>query len=243
MPLEGVIFDWGGTLTLPIEVVYELDTWGRVADRLAPDRRDDLVERLAAMESQLWEQSRVEHSAARLDDLIERAVRELGLDIAIGSLKEAADHHLDIVRPHIEHDADALQVLGRIRDMGLSVGLLSNTIWPASFHDDLLGRDGLKDMFDARFYTSEMSVTKPHPDAFKQALDGIGVLDPRACVFVGDRPWDDIYGASRAGMRTVLRPNELVPTYDVTPDGVIDDLPSLLGLLERWSDEAVGPGL
>lgn len=236
MPLQGVIFDWGGTLTSPIEVVFELDTWGRVAEHLAPDRRGDLVKRLAAMEAEAWERSRLDHRSGRLDDLIRRAVAELGLDIAHESLQEAQNHHLDVLRPHIEHDVDALKVLETIREMGLKIGLLSNTMWPASFHDELLDDAGLIGLFDARLYTSEMAVTKPHPDAFKFALEAIGVLDPATCVFVGDRPWDDIYGAARAGLRTVLRPNDLVPSHDVVPDAVIRDLPALVGHLERWGD-------
>jgi putative hydrolase of the HAD superfamily len=53
-------------------------------------------------------------------------------------------------------------------------------------------------------------------------------------VFVGDRPWDDIYGAKRAGLKTVLRPSPTVPDYDVEPDAVIHDLPSLLEVVDRW---------
>jgi len=54
-------------------------------------------------------------------------------------------------------------------------------------------------------------------------------------VFVGDRPHDDIFGAQQLGMRAVLRPNSLVPDYDVKPDAIIDALPELVDVIKAWS--------
>lgn len=235
--LQGVIFDWGGTLTSPIEVVFELDTWGRVAERLAPEHRDDLVQRLSAMEAQLWERARATNDSSTLDRLIAAAVEELGLAVTVESLRQAEDDHLGILKPHIQHDPDAQAVLTEIKTMGLKIGLLSNTMWPANFHDELLSEAGLLDLFDARLYSSGMKVTKPHPEAFRHALDMMGIGDPAAVAFVGDRPWDDIHGAARAGMRTVLRPNDLVPQHDIEPDATITRLPQLLDHLRSWSAE------
>jgi len=45
---------------------------------------------------------------------------------------------------------------------------------------------------------------------------GVGVTDPASCVFVGDRPFDDIFGAKSLGMRNVLIPNSLVPAHEGT---------------------------
>ena len=52
--------------------------------------------------------------------------------------------------------------------------------------------------------------------------------DPARAVYVGDRPFDDIFGARRAGLRTALRTNPRVPAYDVAPDVEISGLPELL---------------
>jgi putative hydrolase of the HAD superfamily len=57
---------------------------------------------------------------------------------------------------------------------------------------------------------------------------------------VGDRPFDDISGAKRAGMRAVLRPNNDVPLYDVVPDATIARLPELLALVDSWNGAHVG---
>jgi putative hydrolase of the HAD superfamily len=64
----------------------------------------------------------------------------------------------------------------------------------------------------------------------------VGVTDPADCVFVGDRPYDDVYGAKSAGMRAVLVPNSDVPAFSGTqPDAVISRLAELLGHVDRWS--------
>ena len=114
------------------------------------------------------------------------------------------------------------------------MALLSNTHWPRTFHEHFLERDGLVDLIDARLYTSEMPYQKPHPTAFRTALDAVGVDDPARAVFVGDRPFDDISGAKGVGLKAVLRANGSVPGYDVEPDAVIDRLPELVDLVKLW---------
>jgi putative hydrolase of the HAD superfamily len=160
---------------------------------------------------------------------------DTGEEIAEALVEEAAVRHLDAWTPHIRHDPDAAPTLAALRDRGLRVAMLSNTHWPRSFHEQFLERDGLAELIALRFYTSEMPFQKPHPTAFRTALDGLGVADPATAVFVGDRPWDDITGAQGVGMRAVLRPNPLI-TDDtpVEPDGVIHALPELLPLVDRW---------
>jgi putative hydrolase of the HAD superfamily len=66
-------------------------------------------------------------------------------------------------------------------------------------------------------------------------MTAVGVSDPARCVFVGDRPYDDIHGAKSAGMRAVLIPNSDVPPYAAAePDAVIGRLADLRLLIEAW---------
>jgi putative hydrolase of the HAD superfamily len=67
-------------------------------------------------------------------------------------------------------------------------------------------------------------------------MTAIGEADPAACVFVGDRPYDDIHGAKSAGMRAVLITNSDVPAFEAAePDAVITRLGELLAHVDRWS--------
>lgn len=231
--LDGIVFDWGGTLSVHADLDME-DMWRLAARRLAPDRELEMAAALAGVEHRLFDRVHGDQRAFTLTEVLQVASAELGVDVTEAVLEEAATHHLDTWTPHIRHHDDAGPVLATIREAGLAVALLSNTHWPRAFHEHFLERDGLIELIDARLYTSEMTHTKPHPTAFKAALGAIGVDDPRRAVMVGDRPFDDIFGAKALGMRTVLRPNPALPAFDVEPDATIPNLAALVDLLDAW---------
>ncbi len=239
MTVDAVIFDWGGTLTDPVLAVLELvDLWRVAAEHLAPGdevRQERLTTALIDAEARSWQRITETQQSATLAQVMAEGSRALGLDVAEAVMEEAALRHLDAWTPHIHHDPDAVNVLEALKARGLRIGLLSNTHWPRSFHEHFLERDGLAGYIDARLYSSELSHTKPHPSAFERALEAVGVDTPGRAVFVGDRLYDDIFGASRVGLRTVHRPSGTVPAYDVVPDAVITALPDLLEVIDTWS--------
>src|SRR5262249_28244967 len=115
------------------------------------------------------------------------------------------------------------------------IGVLSNTMWPRSWHEEVFRRDGVLELIDGAVYTSEIDWTKPHPEAFQAAMTAISVTDPARGVFVGDRPYDAVHGAKGAGMRAVLIANSDVPAYAAAePDAVISRLADLRPLVEAW---------
>lgn len=231
--LEAVVFDWGGTLAefVPLEMT---DVWTLAAARLAPRREEEVAERLCAVEARFWERTAGACRSATLADLVAEATAELGLDVAQAVLEEAALGHLDAWTPHIRHFAEAEPTLRELRRRRLRLGLLSNTHWPRAFHERFLARDGLVEHLDFRLYTSEMSHLKPHPSVFRAALDALGAPEPAAVAFVGDRPYDDVWGAQRAGMRTVWVANDHVEPWDVVPDAVIATLEDLPAAIDAW---------
>jgi putative hydrolase of the HAD superfamily len=233
--IEAVIFDWGGTLSVYADIDLE-DMWRMAARHLSPEHEDTLTKQLVQVESDAWERIKVDQHSFTLAQLLADASAAVGLDVAAAVLEEASGHHLDAWTPHIRHDPEAAGVLGALKARGLQVGLLSNTHWPREFHEHFLARDGLAPLIDARLYTSELNHSKPHPAVFLAALEATSVSDPSRAVFVGDRAYDDVWGAKQVGMRGVLRRNDLMPAYDVEPDGVISALPELLPLVDRWAD-------
>ncbi len=231
--LDAVIFDWGGTLSVLASIDLE-DMWRAAARHLAPEREDEVLAALESVEARSWERVRTHQVSTTVGRLLAEAGAELGLDVTAAVLEEAESHHLDAWTPHITHDPEAACTLAGLRERGLRIGLLSNTHWPRHFHEHFLERDGLDVLIDARLYTSEMTRTKPHPDAFAAALHAVGVTEPARAVFVGDRLYDDVFGSRSAGLRAVWRRNPDMPPYDVEPDGVIDTLPELLPLVDDW---------
>ncbi len=236
--IEAVIFDWGGTLSVYVDIDME-DMWRMAAKHLAsgsdPAREEEIRNRLVAVEAEAWARIPVDQRSFTLAELLAKASAALKIDVAAAVIEEATQGHLDAWTPHIRHDPDAGPVLAALKERGIKVGLLSNTHWPREFHEHFLARDGLVEYIDARLYTSELTYSKPHASAFRAALDALGVADAGRAVMVGDRAYDDIYGAQQAGLRGVLRPHGMVPGYDVEPNAVIGPLPELLAVVDRWA--------
>ena len=133
-------------------------------------------------------------------------------------------------------------LLAALRERGLKVGVLSNTLWAREHHEEVFRRDGVLDLIDGAVYTSEIPWTKPHPEAFRAAMAAVGVDDPSRVVFVGDRPYDDVHGAKQVGMRAVLVPHSAIPEdqrghVEGDPDAVVQRLADLLPVIDAWLDD------
>lgn len=234
MQIEAVIFDWGGTLShwVPQERVPEF--WKASARAVDPDRVDELAAHLLTAEEAVWAQVRGAQKSGRLEDIVRAAAAAHDLEFAEDMFAAATGSYFEAWELELHHKADALPMLAALKSMNLRTGLLSNTHWPRHFHEQLLERDGLHEFIDARVYSSELSHVKPHPLAFKAVLGELGVK-PANAVFVGDRKYDDVWGAQSVGMKTVLvLPGLEDGDMDVTPDATIDHLSELIGVLDGW---------
>lgn len=226
--VKAVLFDWGGTLT-PWHTVDAKALWLTIASECGVEAA--LVDALLEAETAAWLRCRDEHTSASMADVCAAA----GIPLT-PELLAAHERHWE---PHTYTDPDAPAMLAALRSRGLRVGLLSNTLWGREHHERVLRRDGVLDLFDGAVYTSEIPWTKPHPNAFRAAMEAVGIDDPAACVYVGDRLFDDIYGAQSAGMRAVHVPHSAVPAHQVghtvgEPDAVIQRLSDLVPVIDGW---------
>ena len=227
MTVEAVIFDWGGTLT-PWHTIDHEALWRDVCTR---HFTSDLAERhaaaICAAERALWLEAERDHRSATMD----RVFKQAGVTPGSAFLET----YIEAWEPHTFTDPDAQELLACLRDQQIRIGVLSNTMWPRSWHEEVFRRDGVLHLIDGAVYSSEIDWTKPHPEAFRAAMASVGVGDPAACVFVGDRPYDDVHGAKQAGMRAVLVPHSEVPGFDgAQPDAVITRLADLAPLIDAW---------
>jgi len=233
-PIEAVIFDWGGTLSHWIAQERVPEFWRIAAQHLDATAADTLADRLLEAESVVWAEVRGAQRSGRIDEIMRAALALHELEVADELFAGATSVYLDAWERELRHKADALPTLAALKSLGLKTALLSNTHWPREFHETLLRRDGLTEFIDARLYTSEMTHVKPHPIVFKQVLKAVDARAERT-VFVGDRRYDDMYGAQALGMRTVLvLPSPENDDYDVTPDATITELSELVGILDGW---------
>jgi putative hydrolase of the HAD superfamily len=226
--VEAVIFDWGGTLT-PWHSVDHENLWLTVCARHYPAAEAAAAATAArAAEMELWRLAESAQQSSTLDAVFARA----GVTAPAGLL----DSYYEAWDPHTFTDPEASPLLRELRRRGIKIGVLSNTMWPRAAHERIFIRDEIFDLIDGAVYSSEIPWVKPHPEAFRAAMRAVGVTDPAGCVFVGDRPYDDVHGAQSVGMRAVLVPNSDVPAFsEVQPDAVIARLADLLGHLDRWS--------
>ena len=227
MAVRAVIFDWGGTLT-PWHVVDHDSLWRSVcAPHFPAERVAEIAAAMRAAEQDLWQATGQSHQSATLDQVFERA----GVTVTQAFLAS----YFQEWDPHTLTDPGAVPLMRGLRERGIKVGVLSNTMWPRSAHERVFQRDEVLSLIDGAVYSSEIPWAKPHPEAFRAAMAAVGVDDPAACVFVGDRPYDDVHGAKSAGMRAVLIPNDDVPPFDdVVPDAVITCLAELTDHIDTW---------
>lgn len=232
--IEAVLFDWGGTLATWHDIdLYAV--WRSVAELIDDARADELAARLLKAEHSVWLRSRDDHLSGTLEEVC--LLADVVMTPAALAEYERQWH------PHTELDPDALPALRDIRAAGLKIGVLSNTIWPRRRHEEIFARDGVLELLDGAVYTSDIPFTKPHPEAFLAAMRAVGVSDPARCLFVGDRLFDDIWGAQNVGMRTAHLPHSAIPVEQIghtegLPDATIQRLTELPGLIEEWSEVA-----
>ena len=230
MAVDAVIFDWGGTLT-PWHTVDLAEQWRAYARVVAPEDADGVALELFTADERAWEAARLHQQSATFTDVLSSAGVRYE-EAAVQALREFWE-------PHTFTDPDVPDLFAGLHDRGIRVGVLSNTIWPRAWHEDVFARDGVLDWVHGAVYTSEIAHTKPHAEAFRAAMSAVGVADPGRCVFVGDRPYDDISGAHAVGMRAVLVPHSEIPAsqqmpVDVSPDAVVHRLSDLVAHVDSW---------
>jgi putative hydrolase of the HAD superfamily len=192
----------------------------------------EIASRLLEAEVELWTRSRDEYLSFTLDDVYDRAGHRLS-DDGLAAYHRFWDAHTFT-------DPAVPDLLRALHERGLRVGVLSNTSWPRSRHEQIFARDGVLDLIDAAVYSSEIPYTKPHPEAFRAALDAVDVTDPAEAVYVGDRLFDDIFGAQRVGMRAVYVPHSDIPEWQIgselgEPDATVHELSEVLDVIDNWS--------
>lgn len=246
-PVQAVVFDWGGTLT-PWHAIDLGQQWRVFAREIhgipiesdeVPqedlDRAQELADRILAVEDRAWQRGRADdRSSAHLDEIL----REAGLDPREDRHHVALAAYRRFWEPHTRTDPQVRSLWEGLRDRGLKIGVLSNTIWSGDYHREIFERDGVLDLIDGDVYSSEIGVVKPHREAFEAVATRLGVPVVNA-VYVGDRLFEDVLGSQEVGMRAIWVPHSDIPadqqvTVDVEPDGVATQLLDVLDLVDGW---------
>lgn len=137
----------------------------------------------------------------------------------------------DVTRQGLVPVSGAAETITELRSRGLRTGLITvcsedvPRIWPETLFQGL---------FDAEVFSSSVGLRKPDPRIYALALDELDVPASEA-LFVGDGANDELAGAERVGMTSVMLevPPEKLPGEEQPEwDGLrIRSLPELLELV------------
>jgi putative hydrolase of the HAD superfamily len=235
MQVDAVIFDWGGTLTRWHDIDFHAESLALAHAVVSTGSTtspavDVHAEALHRANQAVWGRSRDHQQSATVADLF----TEAGLEHD----PELLSHYREFWEPHTTTDSQVAPLFNHLRGQGFKVGVLSNTIWPREWHEDFFRRDGVLDLIHGAVYTSEIPWTKPAAQAFQAAMEAVGADDPARCVYVGDRLFDDIWGAHNAGLKAIHIPHSAIPVEqhghsEGDPDAVAHELADIPGLLDR----------
>ncbi len=129
---------------------------------------------------------------------------------------------------------DVLSILNEKHDLGV----ISNTgKTPGRIIRKYMKKDGILQLFKILVFSDEIRMGKPNPNIFRYALQELKAK-PEECIFVGDDPISDIFGAKSIGMQVVLFDvMDLGNTTPHKPHYIIKDLSDLLPIIKMISSD------
>jgi putative hydrolase of the HAD superfamily len=246
MRYDTIIFDLSGTLINyrgPVTGWEAMERLGFMAvhELLSSNGYRDRVPGIDIFHSaafgqlrQAWQETLAGKRNLHLRDLLREAMDAQGCTPADSTIDLAVEHYCGAISAGAAPRLGAVELLQTLRAQGRKLGLISNTMWPALYHHQDLARFGLAPYLDVELYSADVAHWKPSPAIFNLALDRLGAVPERA-IFVGDNPVDDIVGAHNAGMKAVwILTGEYQLEAGGHADGIIEELPDLLTLLQGW---------
>jgi FMN phosphatase YigB (HAD superfamily) len=240
-PMKAVLFDLGHTL-----IDYYCDWKGpeergvkRVYDLIScsSDEPIDQMEFTAYLSSLLVnarDRKRQGMVEIPLEESVARCLQRFGIeDDSI--LLDALEIFYGVLLEDRKMVSGAPELLFRVKERGLSIGLVSDVAWglPSEFSLRDIRHYGLDLYFDDMVFSTDVGLRKPHPKIFKIALSNLRV-EAAESIFVGNSIQQDIKGAKGVGMRTVLKRSSYCPMEEgVVPDYVVSTLEEIDAILDE----------
>jgi len=236
MPVRAIFFDAGNTLLYPR--VDELAAHVMALGYKAGLEDFYAAERQAKRKFDEWLWPKLEKH--ELPPAVDRIYWVEYLKVLFGRVGVPVDQHESVTHQLVERFRDirlwsrvfpeTQSVLGNLRSLGYSLGVISNSVGTV---EEQINRAGLGAYFGFVLDSAVVGVEKPHPEIFQMALDRAAVPASDA-VFIGDTYATDIGGARGAGLRGILI--DRFGAYDDTVQCPrITSLEGLEPVLTRWA--------
>jgi len=155
------------------------------------------------------------------------------------TMDEISHHYSDsfFVYPPPAHEA-AVRVLQGVKDMGLQMGLISNTgMTPGFTFRAYMEERGMLEYFHTLTFSDEAKVAKPAKEIFMMTLKAMGAT-PEQTIHVGDHVKNDVVAAKECGLKTVWitgfyereDPNDPATEPDISVSGLAEVVPAIARL-------------
>ncbi len=215
---EAVSFDLWFTLIYEDNKMQE-DMWKlRVASiyNIAKTYRDDITyEDIYRMYYEMRHILMTTHPRKVIEYIV------VGLGIDRKAIEKILPVYMDIssaIKPHV--NKEAFYILPKLKELGLKIGLTTNTSFTSDMIRRMLDELGLNKYIDAIASSSELGYVKPDKRIFNYIVSQLGV-DPEKTIHVGDKYIYDAVGSYLAGLRPVLY-RGLWPMYQYYKDFSMD---------------------
>lgn len=164
---------------------------------------------------------REDYSEIALTDSCAMIFERMGLESTDGVIEKFINIYYRPIAEQITLIPGAVEILDKLKNAGLTIGLVSNSIFPEEFHRGEMGHFGLLKYFDFTIFSSSVGFRKPGKEIFDMALKKAGVAASQV-IFIGDRFDADIIGAKNAGIISVWKyrenrenPENVRPDYSI----------------------------
>lgn len=158
---------------------------------------------------------------------------ELGMDFPAKDFLQAAAEEIqrELKRDGIPIKKGALEILTSLSKRGARLALASST--KTSQVEEELSRAGLYGYFHYVIGGDRIKRSKPDPEIYRKACQGLGVLPEEA--YAVEDSYNGVRSASRAGLKTLMVPDILEPTGEMEElaEGIFRDLFGVKSYLEQ----------
>ncbi len=232
-PFKGIGFDWAYTLVdlgkeddrKPLQNVF---AYLGSQNFSLPDF-DEFLSSSRKIFHPMIENSRITNREARFEIVLQKLMDKY--DIPLNgevTLKKLLELYYQEVYSERKLYPEVLSVLRYLQNLGVQMGVVSNTTNPGFMKENEMQAVGLKPFFNFAIYSSETAYRKPHPSIFKLAIKNLN-MNPEEILFVGDNISLDVMGAKNVGMKSAWinreRKNNAI---DGEPDYELHSLEDLL---------------
>lgn len=244
-PIKAVLFDLGGTLICYNHVNMLAAFWrGAKAghDYLRSCRYDPGPYTWFALMSILrlrWELLRSRWTGRDMDvlGLFKTAGLRRGIDLTDAQWGQLAWVWYEPLARVARTEPQLTQTIQTLSQMGLQLGILSNTFIPAICLDRHLSELGILEYIPTRLYSYQYPFRKPDPRIFMAGAQAIG-QKPGHILFVGDRLDWDIRPAVVVGMHAAWLGSQTTGSRAVPPGtAVIKAISELPEVVRRINQE------